>query len=200
MLLLSAIRRVKITVGRSLNPKLACGAHWWDPFARALNPHPAPCADLQIVNLLTTLVDQHGEGAVFTGNVSFQVVASTSYGQIGRNVTDLASAKAALLGIADQGGGCPVAGHAWPAVSNISAGPLGGGVSHAARYEEILMGQEYKLTDALGKPTGPKRAIDWGNVSRFAPNPALDDFAPEQCIAGGSWVVRNASFFVKQVW
>ena len=32
------------------------------------------------------------------------------------------------------------------------------------------------------------------------PNPALDDFAPEQCIAGGSWVVRNASFFVKQVW
>ena len=42
------------------------------------------------------------------------------------------------------------AGHAWPEISNISAGPLGGGVSHAARYEEILMGQEYKPTDAVG--------------------------------------------------
>ena len=62
------------------------------------------------------------------------------------------------------------------------------------------MGREYKLTDALGKPTGPKRVVDWANVLRFAPNPALDDFAPAQCIAGGSWVVRSHMFFVKQVW
>ena len=38
-------------------------------------------AYLHIVDLLTSLVNEHGEAAVFTGDHSYQVNASTSYGQ-----------------------------------------------------------------------------------------------------------------------
>jgi hypothetical protein len=44
-------------------------------------------AYLQIISVLTALVAQHGEGAVFTGNASYQVGASTSYGQMAVEVT-----------------------------------------------------------------------------------------------------------------
>ena len=62
------------------------------------------------------------------------------------------------------------------------------------------MGQMYQPTDVKGTPTGAKVDINWTDVRRFSPNPSTNDFLPEQCVAGGSWVVRNASFFVKTVW
>lgn len=157
-------------------------------------------AYLHIIQVLTTLCDQHGEPQVFIGNHSYQVEAMISSGQSAPKVFSLADATAALLGVADQGGGCPVEGQPWPMYSNISAGPLGGNYSHSARYEEILKGRAYQPHDAVGFPTGDFQHIDWGDVHRFAPNPSTSDFLPEQCVDGGSWVVRNSSFFVKQVW
>ena len=157
-----------------------------------------------IVNLLSTLCDQHGEPAVFTGNRSLQVNASTSYGQIAPAVYTLDGARAALIGVADQGGGCPVTGKPWPEQSSISSGPQGhhnsaedANFSHAARYTEIRKGRSYRQGDKLGEPTGEERSVDWHNGRRFAPNPTLSDFLPEQCVEGGSWVKRNDSFFVK---
>jgi len=160
-----------------------------------------------IVNLLTSLCHDHGEAAVFTGNLSLQVNASTSYGQIAAPVTSLETARAALIGVADQGGGCPVTGKMWPKTSSIASGPAGqdnsaegAEFSHAARYTEIMQGRSYKPGDKIGVPTGENQSIAWGNVRRFAPNPAVSDFLPDQCVDGGSWVVRNESFFVEWVW
>ena len=124
---------------------------------------------LHIVDLLIGLTREHGEAAVFTGNHSFKVDARTSYGQVAAPVTSLENATAALMGVADQGGGCPVPGHDWPQTVNISAGPLGGEFSHAARYSEIIMGRSYQETDAVGHPTGAAHTIDYKNVRRFAP-------------------------------
>lgn len=160
-----------------------------------------------IVGLLTALCNQHGEAAVFTGHPSLQVNTSTSYGQVALPVSSLQEARAALIGIADQGGGCPVTGKPWPATSSLSSGPQGqhnsaedANYSHAARYTEIIEGRSYKPGDEVGVPTGENRTIDWHNVRRFAPNPTVSDFLPEQCIEGGSWVKRNNSFFVRDMW
>jgi len=62
------------------------------------------------------------------------------------------------------------------------------------------LGRKYNKTDVSGKPTGDITNVNWTEVYRFAPNPSTSDFLPEQCVAGGSWVVRNASFFVKSLW
>eukprot|EP00037_Helgoeca_nana_P012741 m.116319 g.116319 ORF g.116319 m.116319 type:complete len:564 (+) comp21621_c0_seq1:118-1809(+) len=153
-----------------------------------------------IVKVLTALVHEHGESAVFIGNHSLQVPAVISSGQSASPIYTLADARAALLGVADQGGGCPIEGKPWPMYSNISAGAFGGVYSHAARYEEILLGREYNENDVAGDPTGDNITIDWLDVLRFAPNPSVSDFLPDECVAGGSWVVRNDSFFVRSLW
>lgn len=160
-------------------------------------------AYLHIVNVLTALCKEHNESSVFTGNHSLQVNATISSGQGANAIYTLADLRAALLGVADQGGGCPIPGLLWPLNSSIEAGPLGGAggnFSHSARYEEILLGREYLPHDKEGFPTGPNHTIDWTNVRRFAPNPSTSDFLPAQCVSGGSWVVRNESFFVRSVW
>ena len=52
----------------------------------------------------------------------------------------------------------------------------------------------------MGNETGEFHNVSWHNVRRFAPNPSTSDFKPQQCVDGGSWVVRNSSFFVRRVW
>ena len=111
-------------------------------------------AYLHIVNTLTALCEQHGEQAIFTGDPDLQVQASLPNGQVAAKVYSLANATAALLGVGDQGGGCPVPGKPWPEYVDISAGVLGGTFSHAARYEEILNGQKYNVGDDASSPTG----------------------------------------------
>jgi hypothetical protein len=49
-------------------------------------------AYLHVVELLSELVDQHGEAAVFSGDRSLQVEAYTSYGQVAPKVFNLLSA------------------------------------------------------------------------------------------------------------
>jgi hypothetical protein len=133
-------------------------------------------AYLHIVNMLTSLCNQHGESAVFTGNHSLQVESRTSSGQLARKVFSLQNASTALLGVADQGGGCPVTGQPWPEYVNISAGPLGGIYSHAARYMEILASRKYNETDTIGTPTGEALHVNWTSARRFTPNPTVTDF------------------------
>ena len=63
-----------------------------------------------------------------------------------------------------------------------------------------MAGWEYRSNDTVGKPLGPIRKIDWANVRRFSPNSTLGDFLPAQCMEGWSWVGRNSSFFVSNMW
>ena len=154
-------------------------------------------AYLHIVNTLTELCNQHGEEAIFTGDPSLQVEASLPNGETAHKITSLANATYALLGVADQGGGCAVPGQPWPQFVNISAGPLGGGYSHSARYTEILTGRQFVDNDTnVSQPTGPPVLVNWTDVRKFTPNPSIDNFQPEQCVAGGSWVLRNETMFV----
>jgi hypothetical protein len=152
-----------------------------------------------IVSLLAALCAQYGEDAVFTGDPSFQVSASIPGGESANPIHSLADATAALLGVADQGGGCAIDGLPWPQYSNISAGPLGGTYSHAARYSEILAGRQYGPNDTVGPPNGTVVKVNWTDVRRFTPNPTVDDFLMPQCVAGGSWILRNQTFFVAEL-
>jgi len=76
----------------------------------------------------------------------------------------------ALLGVSDQGGGCPVPGEEqlWPGVSNISAGPLGGNLSHYARFAQVAAGRAYGPADHVAgpgfPPTGRNVSTDWAHV------------------------------------
>lgn len=153
-------------------------------------------AYLHIVKTLDALCRQYGEAAVFHGDPALQVETMAPNGQSVSKVFSLANATEALLGVSDQGGGCPVDGEPWPEFVNISAGPLGGDISHAARYDEILIGRKFKLNDTVGKPTGETVFIDWDDVRKFTPNPSVENFLPSQCVAGGKWILRNNTFFV----
>jgi len=130
-----------------------------------------------IVKVLTNLVANHGEAAVFSGDPALQVVANAP--SIGENVSailGLADATSALLGVAHQGGGCPVPGR--PSQdTNTSAGELGGGLAHFARFTEILEGRLFGPNDtAESGPRGPAVPPSWDDVYQFAPNPRVHDF------------------------
>lgn len=128
-----------------------------------------------IARMLVDLTIKYGEKAVFSGDPALQVSVSTHGGESSRVITGLASAVSALHGVSDQGSGCPAAD---PFGFNISAGPLGGGVAHWARFKEVLVGREFLPNDtAATGPTGPTHSIDWGGASyTFESNPRVEDF------------------------
>ena len=140
---------------------------------------------MHIVDLLTELVAQHGEKQVFTGDPSLQVEANASpypsapYQEIARKVHNLADATSSMIGVADQGGGCPVPGQQplWPNVTNTSAGELGGGLAHFARFTEVLKGKKYGPGDTpTTGPRGEKMPVNWTNVFSFENNPKVENF------------------------
>jgi len=137
-----------------------------------------------VLSLLKALCEEYGEANVFTGNYSHQLHAE-AMGETAPKVGSLRDAAKALLGVSEQGGGCPVPGkeQLWPNVSNISAGPLGGHLSHFARFSEVAAGRRYRSNDtADGGPTGERIDTNWTAVYSFRPNPKIADF-PEGSIA-----------------
>ena len=141
-----------------------------------------------VLSILQALCDQHGEAHVFTGNYSYQIEATAWVGtqgtpQTARKIGSLRDAAIALLGVSEQGGGCPEPGYEswWPVAANQSAGPLSGGagygLSHYARFYEVHAGRAWLANDTAKKgPTGPAEPVDWEGVVSFAPNPRVDDF------------------------
>ena len=79
----------------------------------------------------------------------------------------------------EQGGGSPVPGQEqfWPDVTNISAGPLGGSISHYARFAEIDAGHRWQANDTISRgPTGANVTSKWEHVYTFEPNPQVSNF------------------------
>ena len=75
---------------------------------------------------------------------------------------------------AQEGGGCPSPD---PPGFNLSAGALGGGLAHFARFKEVLVGREYRTGDTVDSgPTGAAVAVDWSGVRRFVDDPRVEDF------------------------
>ena len=160
----------------------------------ALSKSIAACYEY-VLSIVQKLSEEYGEPAVFTGNYSYQVQASAmgptglqTAGKIG----NLSEARVALLGVSDQGGGCPVPGEEqlWPGVSNISAGPLGGNLSHYARFAQVAAGRAYGPADHVAgpgfPPTGRNVTTDWTHVYAFAPNPRVADFANHSAAHGAA--------------
>ena len=148
-----------------------------------------------VLSILEALCAEYGEAMIFTGDPDLQVVAATfsQPPQTANKVTGLSDAVTALLGVSEQGGGCPVDGkeELWPEVSNISStrGPLGGTHSHWARFASAHAGRAWRPTDsAAGGPTGPKIA-PIGAVRQFTLNPRVSDYAENT-----SAYARAASF------
>ena len=119
-----------------------------------------------------------GEDKVFCGDPARQLTAETTYyGGAGHliEVTDLASAEAAMVEIVEQGEGLD---H-----SSIFDGdknmfhPERDEVGHYFRFLEILEGRSYQAGDtAESGPTGERFTVDWDAVYNIRPHPDASDY------------------------
>lgn len=131
-----------------------------------------------IEEALTRLAGTIGEPALFTGDPARQVTDALYYGGSGRiiEVTNLASALAALHEIVDEGEGAQ---HddVWDGERDMFH-PERGAVAHYFRFHELHVGRSYQPGDTpAGGPTGPPRAVDWDAVHNMRANPRSGDYA-----------------------
>lgn len=119
-----------------------------------------------IEQALVRFHEQQGD-SLFSGDPARQVTPEYYYSGGGEiiPVTDLASARAAIRLISEQGEG------------------LGGGIfdfedeiSHFYRFEQIVLGRYYQKGDEAGKPTGLPLPVDWDAVFPIKPNARVADY------------------------
>ncbi len=119
-----------------------------------------------------------GEDVVFSGDPDCQLTpATTFYGGAGDliEVTDLASALAAMQEIVEQGEGMDHA-SIFDGDKNIFH-PERDEVGHYFRFQEILEGRSYKAGDtAESGPTGEPFKVDWSAVHNMRQNPDINDY------------------------
>jgi hypothetical protein len=129
-----------------------------------------------IVDGLESLVKQLGERQVFRGDPARQVTSEHYYGGGGgvMPVCDLASAKAALEQVIDQGEG-----------DTDSMYDGDGNLAHFFRFMEIRYGRRYapdQRHDQDGvrfeKPTGEPFPVDYGAVYPMLQDPRPEDYPP----------------------
>lgn len=139
-------------------------------------------AYMYILSLLEALVQEYGESNIYTGNFSLQVQAQTfdNPPKVAKKISNFSDTVEALLGVSEQGGGCPVPGHEelWPREADIHSGPLGGNFSHWARFASIHAKRSWREGDnSTSGPTGPP-IPGVGAVRAFVANPSVSDFEP----------------------
>lgn len=117
---------------------------------------------------LERLHEEQGD-ALFSGDPARQVTPDYYYSGGGEiiPVTDLASAKAAIRLISEQGEG------------------IGGGIfdyedeiAHYYRFQQLLLGRYYRPGDAVDSPGGGAVDVDWDAVYPVRTNARLDDYPP----------------------
>ncbi|HET9648631.1 MAG TPA: ferritin-like protein [Microlunatus sp.] len=108
--------------------------------------------------------------SLFSGDAARQVTPEYFYSGGGTvvPVTDLASAKAAIDLIAEQGEG------------------FGGGIydtehelAHYYRFEQLKLGRYYQGDDEPGSPTGPPTDVDWDSAFPVKIDAKLADYPPD---------------------
>jgi hypothetical protein len=107
---------------------------------------------------------------IFIGDRARQVPAEYFYSGGGKlfPVTDLESARSAILKIIEQGEG-------ETKVVYDHQGELG----HYFRLDQISQGRYYQPGDKPGKPTGPTLTVDWGASYPIREDVKLKDFPPD---------------------
>lgn len=124
---------------------------------------------------LTDLEDkmkQEGK-TLFIGDYQKQVKPEYYYSGGGEiiEVTDLASAQAAIRLISEQGEG------------------EGGGIydnegelAHYYRFQQLQLGRYYQVGDSLGNPTGPDVNVDWDSVYNIKTDARLVDYPSDSAV------------------
>ncbi len=112
------------------------------------------------------LCEELGEANVFIGDRSRQVTSEYYYSGGGEiiPVYDLASAKAAIRLISEQGEGFE------GAIADYE-----GEISHYYRFDQIVKGRYYRAGDVHDKPTGDPVDVDWDAVYPVKTNLKLAD-------------------------
>jgi len=126
---------------------------------------------------LVRLSGELGEGAIFCGDPRRQVTDELYYGGSGRIVAvhDLASARAALAEIVEQGEGLQHQ-EIWDEDRSMFH-PDRDEVAHYFRFNELAVGRRYERGDTpQSGPTGPEFAVDWNAVHNMRANPRSIDY------------------------
>lgn len=124
-----------------------------------------------------------GEARLFCGDPARQVSRAYYYAAGGRSivVSDLASARAALNEIVEQG-----------------EGDMGcmfdedGDLAHYYRFQQLKYGRSYRRSDDAGPPTGPPVEVDYRAVYPMIANPRGEEY--------GSPGLRAASARANRTW
>lgn len=115
--------------------------------------------------------------ALFSGDPARQIGPEYYYSAGGGliAVTNLASAKAAIRLISEQGEGV---------TDNIF--DYEGEIAHYYRFEQLLLGRYYQKGDTRGRPTGREVAVDWDAVFPIKANARLSDFPEGSALRQGA--------------
>ena len=104
---------------------------------------------------------------LFSGDPARQITSGYYYSGGGSliAITDMASAKAALDLIAEQGEGTT------DAIFDSE-----GEIAHYYRFQQLLLGRHYQPGDVAGHPTGAPLAVDWEAAFPVKTNATLADY------------------------
>jgi Ferritin-like len=131
-----------------------------------------------------------GERALFHGDPARQITREYYYagGGFPFPVTDLASARAALTEIVDQGEG-----------DQASMYDSDGDLGHYFRFKQLKYGRSYLPLDDAGTPSGPEIEIDWTAAYPMIANPRGDDYADPELRAASDAANRTWSGLLSQL-
>lgn len=135
-----------------------------------------------IETALTTLNDELGPRELFSGADREQIGPGHYYGSAGTAIVvhDLATARAALREIVEQGEGevtQPPAGEKFDEDADLA---------HYYRFNELRRRRRYRPSDAPNKPLGPPIAVDLEAVYPVRPNLRLEDLPTEELRAAAA--------------
>jgi len=121
---------------------------------------------------------------LFCGDPKRQITPEYYYSGGGEiiPVTDLASAKAAIELISEQGEG--ETGHIFDAEGEIA---------HYYRFQQMILGRYYREGDEIDRPTGGPVAVDWDAVYPLKTNARLGDY-PEGSALREAAAAFNATY------
>ena len=114
---------------------------------------------------------------LFSGDPARQITPEYYYSGGGGlfAVTDLASAKAAIALISEQGEGMT------DAIFDEE-----GEIAHYYRFQQLLLGRYYQAGDTPGHPSGAPLAVDWDAVFPVKANARLADYPEGSALRAGA--------------
>lgn len=160
--------------------------------AAAAGFHPSSIGEFysEIIRELEATSAELGERALFSGDPARQVGREYYYAAGGRSilVSDLASARAALDEIVEQGEG-----------DMGSMYDEDRDLAHYYRFKQIAFGRSYLPSDGGGDPSGPAVEVDFGAAYPMVANPLHADYTDAALEAASAAANRTWSQLLLQL-